>query len=97
MGWENKPGVTLSRPHDPHPSRECYSAVADAPRMPFTNPLALTNVTYRYIELLADLALAEACQRQPALIVGINAMNGNVTCPAVGEAHGLKWQAPVLQ
>ena len=28
---------------------------------------ALTNVTYRYIELLADSGLAEACQRQPAL------------------------------
>ncbi|MBI3876224.1 MAG: alanine dehydrogenase, partial [Verrucomicrobia bacterium] len=27
---------------------------------------ALTNVTYRYIELLADLGLAEACARQPA-------------------------------
>ena len=26
---------------------------------------ALTNVTYRYIELLADSGLAEACQRQP--------------------------------
>src|SRR5205085_6432298 len=28
---------------------------------------ALTNVTYRYIELLADLGLAEASQKQPAL------------------------------
>ena len=33
---------------------------------------ALTNVTYRYIEMLADLGLADACQRQPALIGGIN-------------------------
>src|SRR6185503_6498515 len=33
---------------------------------------ALTNVTYRYIELLADHGLAEACQRQPALVGGIN-------------------------
>src|SRR3954464_10265289 len=29
---------------------------------------ALTNVTYRYIEILADSGLAEACQKQPALI-----------------------------
>src|SRR5437868_5212961 len=33
---------------------------------------ALTNVTYRYIELLADHGLAEACQRQPALLSGVN-------------------------
>src|SRR5438045_1640127 len=29
---------------------------------------ALTNVTGRYVELLADLGLKEACERQPALI-----------------------------
>src|SRR6201993_4115829 len=29
---------------------------------------ALTNVTYRYIELIADSGLAEACQRQSALL-----------------------------
>ena len=29
---------------------------------------ALTNVTYRYLELLADHGLAEACQQQPALV-----------------------------
>jgi alanine dehydrogenase len=50
---------------------------------------ALTNVTYRYIELLADNGLAEACQRQPALIAGINIMNGKLTCSAVAHAHGL--------
>ena len=57
---------------------------------------ALTNVTYRYVELLADHGLAEACQRQPALVGGINVMNGRVTCKAVAEAHGLKWSAPEL-
>jgi len=31
---------------------------------------ALTNVTYRYLEMLADLGLAEACKRQPGLIGG---------------------------
>src|ERR1700730_4154906 len=33
---------------------------------------ALTNVTFRYIETLADFGLAEACQRQPAIVGGIN-------------------------
>src|SRR6516164_4170258 len=42
---------------------------------------ALTNVTYRYIELLADLGLAEAC-KQPALASGVNIMAGRVTHPA---------------
>src|SRR5467141_5380814 len=41
---------------------------------------ALTNVTYRYVELLADLGLKEACQRNPALATGINVMNGQLTC-----------------
>src|SRR5882724_4872273 len=50
---------------------------------------ALTNVTYRYIELLADLGLAEACAKQPALASGVNIMNGNITHPAIAEAHGL--------
>ncbi len=58
---------------------------------------ALTNVTYRYVELLADLGLAEACQRQPALIGGLNVMDGKVTHKAVAEAHGLPCMAPVLK
>jgi alanine dehydrogenase len=57
---------------------------------------ALTNVTYRYIELLADWGLAEACQRQPALLGGINVMNGKVTHKAVAEAHGITYTTPVL-
>jgi alanine dehydrogenase len=55
---------------------------------------ALTNVTYRYVELLADHGLAEACHRHPALLSGINVMNGKLTCQAVAEAHGLKFEAP---
>jgi len=55
---------------------------------------ALTNVTYRYIETLADSGLAEACQRQPALLGGINVMNGKLTHKAVGEAHGLPFSTP---
>lgn len=50
---------------------------------------ALANVTHRYVELIADLGLAEACARQPALRGGINVMQGKLTHPAVAEAHGL--------
>jgi alanine dehydrogenase len=56
---------------------------------------ALTNVTYRYVELLADLGLEGASKRQPALIGGINTRDGRLTCQAVAEAHGLKYEAPL--
>jgi alanine dehydrogenase len=55
---------------------------------------ALTNVTYRYVELLANLGLEGACRKQPTLIGGINTRDGRLTCDAVAEAHGLKWEAP---
>jgi alanine dehydrogenase len=57
---------------------------------------ALTNVTYRYIELLADCGLKEACEKQPALLGGINVMAGGVTCKAVADAHGMKVTTPKL-
>ena len=56
---------------------------------------ALTNVTYRYVELFADVGLDEACKKQPALIGGINTRDGKLTCRAVAEAHGLKYEAPL--
>ncbi len=55
---------------------------------------ALTNVTYRYVELLADFGLEGACKKQPALIGGINTRDGRLTCRAVAEAHGLKYEPP---
>jgi alanine dehydrogenase len=55
---------------------------------------ALTNATYRYVEMLADNGLAEACQRQPALVGGINVMGGHVTHKAVADAHALPFHPP---
>jgi alanine dehydrogenase len=55
---------------------------------------ALTNVTYRYVELLADCGLEGACKKQPTLTGGINTRDGRLTCKAVAEAHGLKWEPP---
>jgi alanine dehydrogenase len=57
---------------------------------------ALTNVTYRYIEQLADLGLKGACQQQPALVGGINVMDGQVTYEAVAKAHGLPVKAAAV-
>lgn len=57
---------------------------------------ALTNVTYRYIEALADHGLEEALQHQPCLVSGINIMDGQVTCAAVAKALDLPY-APILE
>jgi alanine dehydrogenase len=56
---------------------------------------ALTNVTYRYVQMLTDCGLKEACLKQPALAGGINTRDGKLTCQAVAEAHGIKYEAPV--
>ena len=52
---------------------------------------ALVNVTYPFIEALADFGLAEAIRRHPGLVSGINIMAGQLTCKAVAEAHGLAY------
>jgi alanine dehydrogenase len=57
---------------------------------------ALANATYRYVELLADNGLAEACKLQPGLVSGINVQNGKLTNKAVALAHGMKYTAPKL-
>jgi len=57
---------------------------------------ALTNVTYRYIELIADNGLADACEKQPALLSGINVMNGKATHQAVADAHGIPCSTPTF-
>ena len=90
-----------SRPtthHDPVFTEEgvLHYCVANMPAAyARTATQALTNVTHRYIEQLADLGLAGACERQPALLGGINVQAGRVTCRAVADAHGLPFSPPV--
>ena len=55
---------------------------------------ALTNVTYRYIELLADHGIPGAFQKDRNLIGGLNLYNGKVTVAGVAEAHGLPLHPP---
>jgi alanine dehydrogenase len=52
---------------------------------------ALVNVTYAYIEAIADFGLAEAARRQAGLISGVNIFDGKLSCKAVAEAHGLTY------
>ena len=56
---------------------------------------ALTNVTYRYVQLLADFGLEQACKKQPTLAGGINTRDGKLTCQAVADAHGLAYESPL--
>lgn len=55
---------------------------------------ALANTTYRYLEMLADLGLGEAMAKQPALLGGINVMDGKITQEAVAHAHGMAYTDP---
>jgi alanine dehydrogenase len=57
---------------------------------------ALANATYRYLELIADHGLAEACQKVPALVGGLNVMDGKITYKAVAAAHGLPYSPPTF-
>jgi alanine dehydrogenase len=52
---------------------------------------ALTNVTFPYIEALAEGGLAEACRRHPGLADGVNVLDNQLTCQAVAEAHDLPY------
>jgi alanine dehydrogenase len=50
---------------------------------------ALTNVTARFVEFLAEGGVAGAIKRHEALRGGINVMNGRIYNRAVAEAHNL--------
>jgi alanine dehydrogenase len=94
--------VETSRPtthHDPVFTEEgvLHYCVANMPgAYARTATQALTNVTYRYIEALADLGLAEACKRHPGLAHGINIQDGRLTIQPVAEALELPFSPPRL-
>jgi alanine dehydrogenase len=52
---------------------------------------ALTNVTAQYVEFLAEGGLAGTLKKQPALVGGINVMDGKIRNKAVAEAHQLPY------
>ncbi len=55
-----------------------------------TSTLALTNATLPYMKKLADLGWRQACRNDPALRLGVNVAEGEVTYPGVAEAFGLE-------
>jgi len=85
--------------HDPVYTEEgvLHYCVANMPgAYARTATQALINVTHRYIELLADHGLAEACQRMPAFASGINVMDGLLTSRVVADAHDLPFKTAPL-
>ncbi len=59
-----------------------------------TSTVALTNATSRYLNLIANRGLKQACQAVPLLKTGLNTMNGQVTHPAVAQALGYTYVDP---
>ncbi|MFE9339770.1 alanine dehydrogenase [Streptomyces sp. NPDC007063] len=67
-----------------------FYCVANMPgAVPNTSTHALTNATLPYIVELANRGWREALRRDPALVRGLNAHDGEVTYGPVGEAHDL--------
>jgi alanine dehydrogenase len=55
---------------------------------------ALTNVTYRYVEAIADNGIPGAFIRDRNLIGGLNLIDGKVTYKGVADAHGMEYHDP---
>ena len=53
---------------------------------------ALTNVTARFVEFLAEGGVEGAIGKEPALASGINVMDGSIRNKAVAEAHKLPYE-----
>ena len=67
-----------------------FYCVANMPgAVPHTSTHALTNVTLPYALQLADRGWRDAMRADPALALGLNTHDGQVTCQPVAAAHGL--------
>ncbi|WP_407269009.1 alanine dehydrogenase [Radiobacillus sp. PE A8.2] len=69
-----------------------HYAVANMPgAVPRTSTIGLTNCTVPYALQLANQGYKLACLGNPALLKGINTLEGYVTYQAVAEAHQLEY------
>jgi alanine dehydrogenase len=68
-----------------------FYCVANMPgAVPHTSTYALTNVTLPHAVRLADLGWRDALRADPALALGLNTWEGQVTNTPVAEAHGYR-------
>lgn len=58
-----------------------------------TSTFALTNATLPYVATLADQGLA-SLSADPALLKGLNVIDGKVACRPVAESLGYEWHPP---
>src|SRR4029434_8142561 len=57
-----------------------HYCVANMPgAVPITSTKALTNATLPFVEAIADNGLREAVSRDPALVHGVNVLDGKIT------------------
>ncbi len=69
-----------------------HYGVANMPgAVPITSTLALTNATLPYLLQLANKGYRQALRESPALLNGLNIVNGKVTHRKVAEAFGLDY------
>ncbi len=57
--------------------------------VPHTSTFALTNATFPYVHLLAELGLERAIRASAALREGVNTYRGELVCAGVAESQGL--------
>ncbi|MBM7644809.1 alanine dehydrogenase [Scopulibacillus daqui] len=70
-----------------------HYAVANMPgAVPRTSTIGLTNVTVPYAVNIANKGYVKACLDDPALLKGVNTLDGYVTFKAVAEAHGVEYK-----
>jgi alanine dehydrogenase len=80
--------------HD-HPTYEVHGVVHYCvPNMPGavsqTSTFALTNVTLRYAQMIADLGVEKAVRTNKALALGVNCWDGKCTYEAVAQGVGIE-------
>lgn len=89
--------IETCRPTDhDHPTFELHGVVHYCvPNMPGavaqTSTFALTNVTTRYAEMMANLGVEKAIKSSPALALGVNCWDGACTYKAVADGVGVEY------
>ncbi|WP_445370698.1 alanine dehydrogenase [Methylomonas sp. HW2-6] len=69
-----------------------HYAVANMPGgVPRTSTLALTNATLPYVLQLANKGWQQALRDNPALLKGLNVIEGQVTCAGIAEAFAIDY------
>jgi alanine dehydrogenase len=70
-----------------------HYCVANMPGIvPRTSTLALTNATLPFIVRIASVGAEKAIRSDAGLRSGVNVADGKVTCKAVADAHGVRYE-----